>query len=130
MMNDFEGLADFPAKTNDDYITKDSITDTPKDVPHMAGFLTLVHLFQILGECLFKKRQSLTRKSVFPREACLHFVEQAREDVDQILSRLPSVLRPGSPYDQTKDEYGVYSIQRANLLLTAVFVKFELVSPV
>jgi hypothetical protein len=130
MMNDFEGIADFPTNTNDDYITKDSVSSTPKDVPYMAGFVTLGHLFQILGECLFKKRQSLTRKSMFSRAACLNFVDEARDNVDQTLRRLPSVLRPGSPFDQTKDKDGVYSIQRANLLLTAVFVKFELVSPI
>lgn len=128
MMNDFEGLADYPTNTNDEHITKDSVNVTPKDVPYMAGFVTLVYLFQILGECLFKKRQSLTRKSMFSRAACLAFVEEARGNVDETLRSLPSVLRPGSPFDQTKDKDGVYSIQRANLLLTAVLVKFELVS--
>jgi hypothetical protein len=128
MMHDFEGLADFPTSTNDDYITKDSVALMPKDVSYMAGFINLATLFQHLAECLFMKRQHQTRKKQFTTAHCLTWIEEARAGVDKLLSDLPTVLRPGSPFDQTKDEDGVYSIQRANLLLTAVFVKFELVS--
>jgi hypothetical protein len=128
MMHDFEGVPDFPTDTNDDYITKDSVSLMPNDVSYMKGFNHLARLFQILEECLFMKRQKVWRKEQSTVEACLIFIDGARDRVDNLLRNLPTVLRPGSPFDRATDKDGVYSIQRANLLLTAVFVKFELVS--
>jgi hypothetical protein len=129
MMHDFEGVPDFPICVDDDLITERGSFSQPENKPsYMSGFVALARLFQIMGECLLLKKQNSARGQTGDASSSLEWITKGERRVEEILRGLPDVLRPTAPLDEAMDLDDIFSVQRANLLITAVSVKFELVS--
>ena len=128
MLHDFEGIPPYPLCVDDDNITPHGMIQQLASKPsYMRGFVALATLFQVLGECLLLSRQHLARRPDTDVRTMAAWIEKSRRDIDEALERLPDVLRPSASHDPTKDSNEVFAVQRVNLMITAVFVKFELV---
>lgn len=132
MLHDFEKVPPWPKCTDDENISQHGMIDQLVGRPsYMMGFVVLSSLFQILGECLLLSRQHLARPKgdvEAAKKTCSAWIENALQRIDGHLEDLPDVLRPSVILDPAKDINEVFAVQRVNLMITAVFIKFELVS--
>lgn len=137
MMHDFEGLPSFPLCIDDELITTHGSLAQPSSRPsYMVGFVALAGIFQVIGECLLLTRQHSAR-SLVNHSGSLQWIERAQQRVNDILDRLPAALRPTAASDdivhphhhaENDPDDDIFSVQRANLLITAVSAKFELLN--
>lgn len=137
-LNEFEGLAPLPSSVDDEYITSQGSFPQPLQKPsYMTGYVACVQLFPVMADCIVRHRrlkQRLKRaRPLSDAEVMLEkaWVQEARIEVDRLMSDLPPALQlgDGSPRptgDPVED--AVFGMQRANLLITEASVKFSLVS--
>lgn len=135
-MNDFEGTCPYPLEVDDEYITAAGSLPQPADRPsYMVGFMSILKLYRIMSECLFRHR-TLQRNAVpeTDRQGVLMWCEEMQRFITRMLDDLPSVLKPnesrqeGSWAGWDEEAMALYGMQSANVLVTSVAVRFALVS--
>lgn len=147
-LHDAEGVPPLPLEVDDDYITASpaytsastsgpsiSTSLDPKQpeglVSYMTGFVSVSRIFQILGQCQIRQKTYANNTEAGPmRQELLHWVEDQRVGLREILSGLPSKLRADWREEGgfEKAEESSLGIQRANIHITALCVELALVS--
>lgn len=136
-LNSFEGQPSFPDQVDDEYITSQGAFPQPAGTTsYIVGLVACVRLFPILSEVITRSR-SFRAKNRLGRflssnevTSELDWIQRANGEVDGIMAGLPDVLRMGWTVDETLDEVrlAVMGMQRANMAITAVSIRFALVS--
>jgi hypothetical protein len=102
----------------------------------MIGFVACIRQFPLLEEPIRRTRTLLSsrKRGERPRyedvEAELQWIDTALLELDEIMQFLPDILKLGWTFDEPMDEIrlAVMGMQRANLAITAVSIRFALVS--
>lgn len=136
-MNDFEGTCPYPLEVDDEYITAAGSLPQPPDQPsYMVGFMSILKLYRIMSECLFRHR-TLQRNAVpeTDRQGVLLWCEEMQRFITRMLDDLPAVLKPHESQQHEaevarwdEEAMALYGMQSANVLVTSVAVRFALVS--
>lgn len=138
-LNSFEGFPQLPLEIDDELITFQGAFDQPpSQQSYMCGFVSCIRLFPILEECLVRHRRLVTGLlrnggdkglTKHERDNEMHWVADAEGQVDEVMTGLPDCLRDGVEDRKEGDTHAaVMGMQRANLSITAVSVRFALVS--
>lgn len=139
MMHDFEGVPGLPMTVDDELVTSYGYLPQPPDRPsYMAGFVALISIFRILAQVQTRSRMYAHSSGEgldgleMNRTIVLDWIQGAQQRIEDILEDLPEPLRSStidlSAVQSGDDRDDIFSVQRANLLITAVSVHFELVS--
>jgi hypothetical protein len=102
----------------------------------MQGFGACIRQFPLLEEPITRQRTLLYRRrrgqhmSNIEMEAELRWIETSLRELEQIMEGLPDILKLGWALDEPMDDIrlAVMGMQRANLAITEVSIRFALVS--
>ena len=136
-LNSFEGQPAFPSAIDDEYLTaQGAFPQPPASTSYIVGLVACVRLFPVLEQVLIRSRTLRTRikqrrfmsDTEITREQ--EWIVTANSEVDIIMDGLPDVLKMGWTIDEDMDEVrlAVMGMQRANMAITAVSIRFALVS--
>lgn len=119
-------------EVNDALITSAGAFPQPIErVSAMTGFVACVKMFVIMAGCIGRRRAWERRRfSIYPLDVdeALGWISQAEQTVNAIVEALPPCLafvNPASTNDASEDAF--HGMQRANLVITALSVRFLLV---
>lgn len=136
-LNSFEGQPSFPSEIDDEYLTaQGSFPQPPTHTSYIVGLVACVRLFPVLEQVLVRSRSLRTRNkqarymthTEITQE--IEWIAGATAEVDGIMDGLPDVLKMGWAVEDSMDEIrlAVMGMQRANMAITAVSIRFALVS--
>lgn len=128
-----EGFAKLPIEVDDEYIVDNGLLERPTDKPsRLAGFNNCVKLFPVMGQCMARHRRFLGRTTTgeqFDIPTEIFRINAAKQQVDDIVRALPPHLAGDwDGRNHSEEDNAVNGMQRANILITALSVKFTLVS--
>lgn len=128
-----EGFSKLPIEVDDEYLLENGLAMRNTDLPsRLSGFNNCVKLFPVMGQCMARHRRFLGRSTTgehFDVQTELYRINAAKQQVDDIVRALPPHLAVNWDGRGFNDEdNAVYGMQRANILITALSVKFALVS--
>jgi hypothetical protein len=137
-LNSFEGQPSFPSEIDDEYLTAQG--SFPQPIAHtsyIVGLVACVRLFPVLEQVTQRSRmlRTRTRQRRYMTAAEIasevEWIASANAEVDGIMRGLPEVLKMGWTVDEDMDEVrlAVMGMQRANMAITAVSIRFALVRP-
>ena len=98
----------------------------------MTAFVVLVKMFVIMAGCLGRRRSWVKRRfAIYPLDVdeALGWISQAEQNINALVEALPPCLAFVNPLSTNDpDDDAFYGMQRANLVITALSVRFLLVS--
>lgn len=137
-----EGLPPLPLEIDDEQLSNTtpihpSTTPTGSKPTYISGFVTLLRIFLILGECQHRHRTLLNDPGAGQDLPTLtRWLEGATDRLRRITDKLPVEFRPkdvndggfGKASAVEDDSDATAGIQQANICITALCVEFALVS--
>ncbi|WVQ91961.1 hypothetical protein IAS59_005769 [Cryptococcus gattii] len=127
-IQDWDGTPPLPLEVDDDFITRDDVllVQPGQQYSYMIGFNCIIRLFQILSQCILRRRL-LNSAPSFEFNVWVHgeWVQETMKELRQILADLPPQLRP-EPEFQEDSSTSFNGTQAANICITALCVEMAL----
>ena len=145
-----EGLPPLPLEIDDEQLSNSTSHTLASPIPaptYISGFVTLLRIFLILGECQHRHRILLNDPELGQDLPTLNrWLDIATDRLRRITDRLPAEFRPKEPktdfghltngsagigaigIGMEDDSDATAGIQQANICITALCVEFALVS--
>jgi hypothetical protein len=128
-MHDLEGVPPLPLEIDDELITVEGHLPQPRTrTSYITGFVIIAKLFRVLYGCLYRQRSFESGLTSSAHLEMLRWIDEAELGIDNILNSLPEVLKHDVSFKISGGDADVFGTQKANIWITAVCVKFALVS--
>jgi hypothetical protein len=128
-MHELEGVPPLPLEVDDELITVEGhLPQPPTRTSYITGFVIIAKLFRVLYGCLYRQRSFVSGLTTSAHAEMLRWIDEAELRIDKMLDEVPEVLKHGHSAEISGGEADVFGTQKANIWITAVCVKFALVS--